>query len=801
MLFFAGMASAAHCALADAAPPPQLTATTNARLMADLDTGQPGMEKVRAAIEQNDLIATEQAYLEYRRTASTAKWKVNPSDEPAKAVETHDLLGDETCAHHIHNLWYAFAPKVFDVGADFNWEFNPLPRTDPNYSINWPACVIARTQFWEQLSNAYWKTHDEKYAREWVAELQSFAAKVPVDFDHRDSQKYLWSTLSAANRMFESWPIAYAHFLSSPSMTPEANWLYAKEVRDHGLLLREGLSNPKRSGNWVTAECCGLYTLSTLFPEFRESADWRQFAMDRYTVELNRLVLPDGFGAELTPGYATSTIEQFSVPVQLAELNHQPVPEDFRQKLIAMYRALVSMMDPSGNIPCTNDSWQLNGRKLAAIGLKLFDDPLVRWTASGGAEGTPPADSTMLPVAGFYAMRSGWKPDDFYLFFRGGPMGLDHGHQEDLKIMLSSWHQPLLYDPGTYDYGQSPFRGYVVGTASHNTVIVDGKWQHRAEEMPSTQPTGNPWVTTPLFDYAAATYDGGYQQSEYRAVQFAPFRWVGELDKSVSHTRRVLFLKPYCAIIVDTLDGTGNHTFDALFHLNAPAARIDSASQAVFSQREGDAQLALFPLEKDHLAVDIAQGQQNPILGWDTDQHKPIPTVRFRKQQDAPAIFATVLYPYQNAEPEVAGSAISAGDGAWGESITTPREKADVVIIKDGSARPIAFHSALTGASVKAHAEGILVRRPAGSSGIDVGGWGLHDYNDGSIAFTSEDAISVAFTGGEHPTFFNAGPEPVQVTFTRPLQEKITLAPQTWTDLDGKPAAPPSLFALATSPN
>jgi hypothetical protein len=332
-------------------------------------------------------------------------------------------------------------------------------------------------------------------------------------------------------------------------------------------------------------------------------------------------------------------------------------------------------------------------------------------------------------------------------------------------------------------------------------VIVDGKWQHRSEspfvgtDAPSTQPTGNPWVTTPLFDFVSATYDGGYQQSQYKAIQFTPFEWLGQLDKSVSHTRRILFLKPYCAIILDTLDGTGNHTFDALFHLSAPAARLDTASQAVFSQRDGTAQLALFPLERDHLAVDIVQGQKEPLLGWDTDQHQPIPTVRFRKQQDAPATFATLLYPYQNdIPPAVIGNALAIGDGAWGETITTPRETTEIAIIKDGSSQPIAFQSAIAGTAVKARAAGILLRQPTGNSQSFVGGWGLSDYDDGSIGFTSDGNANIAFVRDHHPVFFNAGSEPITIGMTRPTSGKITLAPQKWTDMNGNPAEEPTLF-------
>jgi len=777
-------------------------ATTDAYLMNAFDLDAPGMEKVKAAVQAGDLAAVEKAYLDYRRTASPARWKIMPSAQPAKPIATDDPVADDTAAHRIHNFWYDMQPKVADmgVGGDFQWFRNPLSPSDPNYTNNWMSCVISRTQFWEVLGDAYWKTQNEKYAQAWVEQLESFARDVPLDYTKNDDQNYEWSPLDAANRMFESWPYAYYHFLNSPSFDPEANWIYTKEIRDHASLLMAGLNDPKRGGNWITAECCGLYTAGVLYPEIKESAQWRQIALDRFVVELNKLVPPDGFEVELSPGYDTSTIEQFMTPVQLGPLNHLPLPDLFRTKLITMYRALVLVMDQSGNDVPTNDSWIINAMNWAPRGLKVGDDPVLEWAATRGKKGTAPPDSTMLPYAGFYAMRSGWKPDDVFLFFRGGPSGFGHQHEEDLEVVLRAWNKTLLYDPGTYAYDQSKNRFYVLGTSSHSTILVDGKWQHAGTSPIPTAPVSNPWATTPLFDYVASTFDKGYQECDYAPATYGPLKWVGSLDKSITHTRRVLYLRPYYALVLDTLDGTGTHTFDSHFQVDAPAATIDPASHAVVSQRADGVQLALEPLDQDNLTTDVIVDQKDPILGWFPLQNRATATVRFRKQQAAPALFATFLYPFQGATPpDFQAQALEAqGDNIWSQTFSTPQEKAEVVLVKDNKTEPLSITSSLDGA-VQVEAAGWTIRQPAGGTQVWQGGWGVQSYKDAHTAFTVDQPASLAFgTTASGLEIYNGNNAPVTATFTQPFAVTATLAPGAWTEIGAQGAAPaatvPTLF-------
>ncbi len=783
-----------------------------------LDLNTPGLEKVKAAAAVDDMEAVKKAYLDYRRSVCPVRWHfqplygpwkidplVLPASAPSEAVAADDPGGDEILAHHLYDDVYGGKHKVIDMGKDFNWLYNPRSRSDPEFSNEFTNNV-ARMEFWHTLSSAYWKTLDEKYAAGWVDQMEDFVAKNPIPANPKIDPS-VWRTLEAGIRMAWTWPDAYFHFLNSPSFSPDAQWIYLRSVHDHAVFLQqELLGDPNRSGNWVTTECCGLYTAGALFTEFREASQWRQTALDRLMIELNRTVLPDGFESELTPGYHSVSIHGFLGVYDVATLNHMPIPPLYKERLLSMYRALVLVMDPSGVDVPTNDSWgTVNAKMLAQEGLKLVgDDPLLAWAASDGKEGTAPPTSDMLPYAGFYAMRGGWKPDDLFLFFRAGPIGTGHQHQEKLEIVLAAWGRTILFDGGTYQYDTSDWRRFNMGSASHNTVMVDGNWQHEDEGWAAThqitEPVHNPWATTPLFDYASGTYDAGYQKNEYGVPMGKSWNsWVGPLDKSVTHTRRVLFLKPSYALILDTLDGTGHHTFDAHFHMDAAGATIDPTTQAVFSQSGDDTHLALYPLDRDNLAVDVVQGQKDPLLGWLSYQHRAIPTTRFRKEQDAPAIFATFLYPFRGQAPKFAASPLEVkGDGLWAESLQTDSENAKVVVAKDNLAHPIAFDSGWAG-SVQAQAALLILRKPLAGNTFGFGGRDVEAYQDKMLAFSSTAPLSLSWTEGDgQALFFNAENDARTITFTAPFARDVTLPPGTWVNVsngNAVPATAPELFS------
>jgi hypothetical protein len=765
--------------------------TSDDEALAALDIAVPGLAAVKSAADSRDLAAVKNAYLDYRRTTCPAKFTVLPSGKPTAATEKSDTVGDEIIRHHIRNS-YGFIPLSGEMGEPFDWKANPVPRSSPSYTFEWTYCVISRTGFWKQLADAYWKTLDEKYAQTWVDQFLDFVTKNPST--DQPPTGSLWRTLDASERMYDSWPYCYAHFVDTPAFTPDVQWIYLRSVLDHAKVLKAGLEVHGRTGNWVASECYALYAIGVLFPELRDAPAWRQYAMDRMVKELNLCVPPDGFEAELTPNYHYFTLSSFTGPVKLAQLNQLKIPDIFHEKILAMFRAPVWVMDQRGFDVSTNDSAAHNAASHAREGVALFpDDPLLQWAASGGTRGQEPPTSTMLPYAGFYAMRGGWKPTDTFLFFRAGPTGIAHEHEDMLEIVLRAWNRSLLFEQGTYSYDQSDWRRFVLGTSSHSTIIVDGNGQHRGRSnAPVTQPTDNPWVTTPTFDFVAGTYDKGYQKSVNDLTKIGSgVSYVGPVDRSVTHTRRVLFLKPYYALVLDSLNGTGAHTFDSLYYMDSPAADIDPSTQAAFSHNNGDVQLALYPLDRNELTAEIVQGQMDPILGWYAGAHRTVPTIRFRKKQSAPARFATFVYPFLGNHPAFHAEASSVGDGAWGQSLNTPLEHAIVAVSLDDSTR------SLTVKDVHANAAGLIIRQhQTDKTGTLVGGWKLTRFVDVTFDFSPSSPATLVWQEKQDALLvFNANDQTCTIQIAKPFKATADLQPGVWTlvKADGRFAssAPP----------
>ena len=81
---------------------------------------------------------------------------------------------------------------------------------------------------------------------------------------------------------------------------------------------------------------------------------------------------------------------------------------------------------------------------------------------------------------------------------------------------MKAWGKELLFDPGKYPYDQSEWRRFSINTPSHNTAIVDGKWQYREKVIPKKYyPVDNVFCTTPLFDYVSSSYTDGYVTNVY----------------------------------------------------------------------------------------------------------------------------------------------------------------------------------------------------------------------------------------------------------------------------------------------
>jgi hypothetical protein len=593
-----------------------------------LNANYPGMEKVNAAAEKGDLEAAKHEFVEHIKHRERPVWHFDWRDRPK--VPDSDRRNTER-ADRILERELSSVGVAHKFEGEIDWTLNPI-----NYR-EWPW-QLNRHPFWVTLGRAYWSTDDEKYAKEFVYQMTHWVEHCPVPVMSSGNSSATWRTIEAGIRTSGSWMHSFHYFLSSPSFTDEAVITMLKSFVEHA----RHLMRWPTGGNWLTMESNGLFHIGTMFPEFKEADSWRKTAVDRMYAELDNQVYPDGAQIELTTGYHQVSLHNFVGLMELATLNEVDMPIDYLNKLERMYRYNLYASMPNGRLPGLNDGGMVSIRRSMQKGFEYFPHRRdFQWAATGGTEGEmPKEDSYAFPYAGQFVMRSGWDEGDRYLLMDAGPFGYGHQHEDKLSFVLYAYGKVHVIDPGNYAYDSSKWRRYIISTYAHNTILVDGQPQNR-RRMPRDsyvvkEPLPSKWISRGDVDYCVGLYDEGYGP---------------EGDKTISHKRRVFFVKPDYWIVTDTMTPSDDaeHGYESMFHLDAAAAYVDKETNKVETQNPDASNLAIIPPEDDNLKVEIVSGQEEPVVqGWIPAggyKVRPIPTPIFTKAGAGTTWFVYVFYP------------------------------------------------------------------------------------------------------------------------------------------------------------
>jgi len=603
-----------------------------------LNLDYPGLERVRAAVERGDLPTAKHEFVRYLKERTSPRWyfdwKARPK-EPDPSFNT--TFADRYARNELLSvgIWH-------DFGDSIDWSINPTP----NDYAEW-TWQLSRHGAWVTLGRAYWATGDERYARAFVFQMNSWTTQNPVPSHSGNERGSRWRTIEAGIRAGSTWFEAFYRFLGSPSFDEDSIVRMVRSFVEHA----DHLFKWPTTGNWLAMEMNGLYHVGVMFPELRDAATWRETAIHRLCAELENQVYPDGAQVELSSGYHQVSLRNFVASLRLARLNHQPIPDEYLPRLEKMYHYNLYAAMPDGRLPAVNDSDWIDIRSSCAEAYELF--PFRRdfeWMATGGKSGTPPApDSCLFPYAGHFVMRSGWEPDDFYLFFDGGPFGYGHQHEDKLHFILYAHGRVHVTDPGNYPYDSSQWRRYHIGAWAHNTILVDGLPQNRRgfdrRLYLATEPIRSGWRTTPTYDYAVAVYNDPHAHLPI-VEGYGPERLT-----TVTHRRHILFVKPDYWVVFDVLlpRDDAEHTYESPFHLDAEGVTVDPATGTVTTTNRGEANLAIVPLWEEGMSVEVISGQEYPVVqGWLREGDygvRPAPTPTFRQTRRGVTTFVYVFFP------------------------------------------------------------------------------------------------------------------------------------------------------------
>ncbi len=169
---------------------------TDEQFFALVDVSQPDLAEVKEAITKSDWPAAKHALAEHFRTRQIPGWGLDPH-AVGREPRFRSSGADNALKHRFTSIGIPW-----QFGDKIDWAFNPTTQPDSKWPRNheW-TWQLSRHAVWLDLARAFYATGDEKYAREFVAELQELVHDCPVPLDKPANVAFSrWRTIEAGIR-------------------------------------------------------------------------------------------------------------------------------------------------------------------------------------------------------------------------------------------------------------------------------------------------------------------------------------------------------------------------------------------------------------------------------------------------------------------------------------------------------------------------------------------------------------------------------------------------------------------------
>jgi len=591
------------------------------------------------------------------------------------AVEQIIAKADRILAHRFDLLGF----EDLDYGEHIDWHLDAAhgkrAPLKPFYTVKYldfgevgdskVTWELNRHQHLVTLAKAFRLTNDRRYADELLTQWRDWRSTNPYPFGIN------WASSLEVGFRSLSW-IWFYQLLEGTNALPSdfrREWLRAQAM--HGRHIERYLSTYFSPNTHLLCEGVALFFLGSLCPELEHARRWKELGWQIVRSEAQRQLLDDGMHFENSTYYHVYALDLLLHATVLATMNSVAVPPDLEHTLEKMLDVLFLLcsggpppmfgdddggrvLDPARNRadylsdPLAVGAILFNRADFKSL-LKLPTEESIWLLGTAGVrrwdelEAKPTSPSSgALPKAGIYFLsnRSG------RLTVRNGAEGgqsRGHDHADALSICLESDGSPLLIDPGTYQYvGSDDQRNVFRGTAMHNTLRVDGKDQCEPDGPFSWKQNvcarAEKWVQGEHFDLFVGNHDA-YQR----------------LASPVRHRRWIVGMQSGLFLVLDRVDGEGEHQLDLAWHLGPDLVVHGENSFRVKDTIRG---LAFLHPQNHGWSVSVHRGAWSPVYG---KQSSAI-VLNYGKCISLPAEFISVLIPLEDISSDPGQIALSRND-------------------------------------------------------------------------------------------------------------------------------------------
>jgi len=568
----------------------------------------------------------------------------------------------------------------YQFPGDIDWSFNPTEGTSHDDEWSWS---LYRTIYWQPLCRAYAKTHDEKYAGEFVKQMRSFVSAWPVepfmeDEHYGDSYVFpghAWRTIETGIRIYTTWLPCYEVFRSSPSFDDASLILFLDAIADHAEFLSTHFSNHKSSSNWLSMECTALLQTGVLFPEFTNAHAWYLLGYRRTMHEALYDFDENGIHMERTPVYHMVAAISFYQSWKLLTKNGLPVPSYLFPLVEKAAQYVMNLVKPDLTTPMVGDADREDLTTSRAdvslyegMNLSFFPDDLNElraffremgkvtgrkdfpYFASLRKEGRPPVRLDYNLHEGLYLMRSGWNADDSYLLLHGVRLERGekstHSHVDQCHVELQVRGEDVLVDCGRYIYNRSvwkDWRQYFTFQHAHNVLDVDG---HQMGQVPGQTERMR----------GVRTYCHAFEKTDGYWLIDLSHNGYAYLDDPVFQRRQAVRLPGEVYVVVDAVTGLGEADHDFTLFFNFAPGKMERKQDGAYRYETKKGTAFHFAFSSDaHLDGTLLVGSEEPKGGWISYGYslkEPAPQIMLSRHGKTPFKVVSVIAP-DGIVPEV----------------------------------------------------------------------------------------------------------------------------------------------------
>ena len=345
---------------------------------------------------------------------------------------------------------FTYTGETFRFEPVFSWK--PNPSTDKELQI-----AFHKHYFLIDLIQAYRHSEDKAYLLLWRDLLNSWMAEM-------GSGHITLSDAQVEAKRMESW-------VTSFMLLDGTGW----HRHIGGGFLRRLLARISAETDYIgehlkpvrnhrTFQLYAIFLVGVVFPELRRQPYFLSLGLAKLSQNLLTDFHGDGVHIELSTHYHQLVAETGMRMLELARLNHLPVPAELVERLRRALWFSLYLQWPDGDIPLINDSDTGDHRELLELGSRYLADPELRWGATLGRAGRPPRQaSRCFAEAGYFVLGDGWGSDPAsyarrqHVFYDCGKLGEgSHSHYDLFNFCYYAGGAPAIVDPGRYTYSGEP---------------------------------------------------------------------------------------------------------------------------------------------------------------------------------------------------------------------------------------------------------------------------------------------------------------------------------------------------------